>query len=166
MADTSWKSVHKAATVVLEGDYPVVVHEAKVGQSQGGKTMLKCSLRVESGPYAGRAITHNFTFSPESPVASSLFFRDLAILGADEKFFNTDPSTQDICDKITGARAIATLEPREWNGMKSEQVKKWTKNTGAAYVATGGSSLPAATSLPAPSSLPAAPANEPPADPF
>jgi hypothetical protein len=165
MAETSWKSLHKAGTTVLEGEFPVIVHKAEAGQSQNGKTMIKCQLKVESGPYAGRTISHNFTFSPENPNAVAFFFSDLALLGADDKFFETDPNTSDIAQRITGARATALLEKNNYQGRDREQVKRFSApGAGGPFVATSG--FPAATALPQASSLPAAGSAAPPKDPF
>lgn len=171
MSETSWKSLRNAAMTVLEGDFPVVVVAAEATKSQNGKKMLKCKLKVESGPYAGRTIPHNFTFSPESPNAVWFWFNDLAILGADDAFFDTDPSDTQIAMQIVNRRATVTLEKKTYNGRDSEQVKRWHAPVGASFVTVGvPSDLPTATTLPAASAVtvaaPSGPADGEPVDPF
>lgn len=149
MSETSFKALRATAMTVLEGDFPVVVSAAEASKSQNGKAMLKCKLKIESGPYAGRVIGHNFTFSPENDNAVWYWFNDLAVLGADDSFFDMDPSLEQIASQIVNRRATVTLEKSSYNGRDQSRVKKWSAPLGAGFVTVGEpTGLPTATSLP------------------
>jgi len=131
MSGIDWAQLHKDAHTVLEGDFGIVISEAKPGESQNKKPMVKCTLVIESGPYTGRKIYHNFTISPESQIAMQMFFRALKTLGLGESFFAQQPSVEGIAQALIGKRATVTLESREWQGQARENVKTWKDPVGA-----------------------------------
>lgn len=161
MSGIDWATMHKDAHTVLEGDFGIVVSEAKPGESSNKKPMIKCVLVIESGPYTGRKIYHNFTVSPESQIAMQMFFRALKVLGVGESFFAQNPTTEGIAQAIIGKRAMVTLEPREWQGQARENVKSWKDATGSGVPTMGvpqvGGDLSSMNAAPL-SSLPSTPA--------
>lgn len=169
MSDIDWASLHKLSTTVLTGDFPIAVVKATAGQSQNGKPMIKCQLKVTEGPYAGRTINHNFTITAENPNAMGFFFAAMKKLGADDAFFATGPNLDQIAAQIINRQALVTLAPNEFNGVTREQVSVWKEALGVgSFVSTAGSSSPlsglAASALPVAQTV--APSTEPPADPF
>ena len=165
MSEIDWMSLHKNATTVLEGDFPVMVKEAKAAQTQNGKKMFKLKFEITAGPYAGRTIFHNMTVSPESQFAMQRFFADMAVLGADVKFFSGKPTDDLIVSQITNRHAIATLEKREYNGKEQESIKTLAVATGSPVAVA--SAVPAATALPKAQPTPTPVSDDtPPEDPF
>ncbi len=127
MAGKSWKDMHKDATTVIEGEFPLVVDTAEAAKSQGGKDMIKCKIKVESGVYANRVIYHNFTISPESPAAMRMFFSQMAILGLNEKFWdkNADAPVEFVAQQIAGRRFTGKVGSKVWQGAAREEIQEF-----------------------------------------
>ena len=128
MADTNWLDMHKHATTNLEGEFPVVIVEATVAKTTDqSKDMIKCKVKIESGPFVDRPINVNFSISPESPIAMRIMFAAWAILGLDQKFFAANPnaSLEQIAQTLVGRRAIAVVGSRQWNGRDFDDIKEW-----------------------------------------
>ncbi len=132
MAERSWGDLHKDAMTTITGDFPVIIVKADAAKSQNDKDMIKYTAKIESGPYAGRALTGNFVVSPESSGAMRMFFLHMAVLGLDEKFWAANPNApmEQVAKSIEGRRAIATVGTRQWQGADREEIQKWTKPTG------------------------------------
>lgn len=137
MSGIDWKKLRADATTILEGDFNIVISDAKPGVSSTKKPMIKCTLVVESGPFAGRKVYHNFTISPESPIAMQMFFRAMTTLGLGEEFFATQPSEEAIAQGLLGKRATVAIEKREWQGQERENVKSWSAASGPAGPSMG-----------------------------
>lgn len=137
MSGIDWATLRKEATTTLEGDFAVVITDAKPGQSGNGKPMIKCTLTVEAGPYVGRKVYSNFTISPESQVALKMFFNAMTTLGLGEEFFAGQPSVEAIAQALLGKRATVVLEGREWNGTMRENVKSWKAPEGGPVATVG-----------------------------
>ena len=135
MGEFSFKQLSKDANTILTGDHEVVIVKTEATKSQNGKQMIKCDLKITSGPFAGRVIKHNFTLSPENTQAMKFFFQHMAALGLDEAYFDADPSMPQVAGDLLGRQAIATLEPNEWQGVTREQVKSWKPSGGVVTVA-------------------------------
>jgi len=119
-----FKKLRANANTVLQGDYPVVADKVTYKKTQTDKHMWTVNLKVTAGPYAGRVITHNMVLSPELDFAVKRFFREMEALGADEKFFDSNPSVDAISAQITGRHALATFKEseKEFRGEKREEV--------------------------------------------
>lgn len=140
MSETlNWKAMHKDATTVLEGEFPLVIVEAVAAKSSNDKDMIKWKAKVEAGPYAGRPLWGNFTISPESPGAMRILFSHLAVLGIDEKFFEKYPEAPValIAQAIIGRKAIGVIGVRQWNGQDREEVQQWKPALGAGNASLG-----------------------------
>lgn len=124
----NWLDMHKHATTSLEGEFPLVIVEATPAKTTDqSKDMIKCKVKIESGPFVDRPINVNFTISPESPVAMRILFATWAVLGLDQRYFAANPnaSLQQIADALVGRRAIGVCGEREWQGRKFDDVKEW-----------------------------------------
>lgn len=179
----NWGEQRKAATTILEGDFPVIITEAVAGKSSGGKAQIKVKTKITSGPYVGRTANSQFTYSPENPNAVKMFFGQMTALGLGDAFFNgLSGFTQEegfarIATELQGKQAIAVYKGREWNGQMREGIDGWKPLSGAP---AAGFAPAAAVSLPAaqPAAVAAAvtssvataqalsTATPPPADPF
>lgn len=175
MSEIDWLALHKGATTLLIGKFPIVITAATATISSSGKPMIKCTLTVESGPFAKRTIPHNFNITADSDRAMRIFFGQMAVLGLNTAFWQTAPSMDQLALTLVGRRAIVDVASRTWQGTDREQVNNWEPAVGgpggqsvlglsgfnAAPIATNG---PAAEAPRQPSV--AQPSTPPPADPF
>ena len=60
----NWAEMQQEATIVLEGEFPVMVVASDAVKSANGKDMIKAKFKIESGTYACRALFTNFVISP------------------------------------------------------------------------------------------------------
>lgn len=133
MSDINWLDMHKHATTKLEGEFPVVIVEATAGKTNDqSKDMIKCKVKIESGPYVDRPINVNFTISPDSPVAMRILFTHWAVLGLDQRFFAANPNATvaQIAEALVGRRATAVIGTRQWQGRDIEDIQEWKPATG------------------------------------
>jgi hypothetical protein len=166
MADINWKKLRENATSVLTGDYPVQVEKASHKVSQAGNPMISMTLVVTGGPFAGRKVFHNLVLA-DAQFAQKKFFNHLEALGADERFFDTEPTMDAVVAQIMGRQAVATFKEGEFRGEPKEEVEAMKAASGP-FVSTAGSANPfgeAASLKPAAPTV-AADASAPPADPF
>jgi hypothetical protein len=173
MSSIDWAALHQESTVVLEGDFPVVLTKAEATTSSTGKPMIKFTVTLESGPYAGRQVNGNFTITADNPQSMRIFFSQMNRLGLGTAFFAQQPSTEGVAEALVGKRAIVTLEGREWAGEVRENVKAWKTATGAAPLgvqtvanASGGGLAAMAATASTANDGQSVPATQPPADPF
>ena len=126
----NWKDLHKDATTVLTGDFPVVVVTAVATTSSGGKPMIKATLKIESGTFAGRTLFNNFNVTADNPSAMRIFFGQMSVLGLGTPFWNTNPTMEQVAAALVGRRAIVTVGVRQWQGTDREQVENWKPAVG------------------------------------
>lgn len=138
--EINWATLHKDATTVLQGEFPVEVVQADATESSTGKPMIKCKLKITSGTYANRVLYNNFTISAESPAAMKMFFSHMAIFGLDSRFFTANQSapTSVIAAALVGRRAVAEVGVREWKGVEQEDIKSWKVAVGGPGAGTPG----------------------------
>lgn len=171
MSDSiGFKRLRETATTVLQGDYPVVVDKVTYKRTQKDAPMWVITLKVTAGPYTGRTVGLNLVLSSEHNFMVKRFFNFMAALGADDKFFDAEPSPDAVSLHITGRHAIATFEAgKEFRGEVREEVTALKAATGNVSVGVG-TSLPQASSLPAAAPVVTAPTVAegiaPPEDPF
>jgi hypothetical protein len=145
VSEVNWLDMHKHATTNLEGEFPVVIVEATVAKTNDqSKDMIKCKVKIESGPFVDRPMNVNFTISPESPVAMRIMFAAWAVLGLDQKFFTANPNAPlaMIAQSLIGRRAIAVVGTRQWQGRDFEDIKEWKPALGGP-----GSTMPLGSSV-------------------
>lgn len=132
MAERSWGDLHKDAMTTIKGEFPVIIMDAQDTKSSNDKDMIKYKAKIESGPYAGRALSGQFTVSPESSGAMRMFFLHMAVLGLDDAFWTANPTApmSMIAQSLIGRRAVAVVGVREWQGAERESIDGWKKPTG------------------------------------
>jgi hypothetical protein len=168
----NWGAARKDALTFLDGEFPFVIEEATVKQTQTGKTMFVLKCTVESGVHAGRGMKHNITVSPESPVAMRIFFADMDAIGLNQQYFDnpllaTSAGPEMIAQALAGKRFTGICKPREWNDRKQDSIDgikaPGKRPTGPGSVAVSGvpAGIPRSTpqsSTPTPSATPTPPA--------
>lgn len=174
MTTMSWDELIKNSAgsfdPVPNGDYDVLCVEASAAQTQNAKAMVKAKFRIQGGPHDGRHLWNQFVISPENPNALSFFFQHMKVFGMDENFFAQlppvnahlgadDPSLQRIAASMLNRPARVTVNIREWNGQKRNNITALKaplgpigSNVSAPQVAAPGvpAPQPAATPQPAP----------------
>lgn len=112
-----------AGDVLPEGEYTIVVKSAKAVETTSGKAAIRMQLEVAEGPYAGRTLPDQLTWSPESDVAMRIFSQSLAVLGASNEWIVTTQADGDmIAARVTGAKATVGVKISEWNGQDRNNV--------------------------------------------
>lgn len=99
--------------LIEPGDYPAVPVTATGDKpTQTGKPMIKVKYKVDAGPAAGTTLYNQYVISPESPVALGIFLRDMSAHGITEDYLRTNPSTEDVAERIMsiGARVMLTVD--------------------------------------------------------
>jgi hypothetical protein len=169
----NWADLHKDATTVLTGDFPVVITAATATQSSGGKPMIKVTMKIESGTFSGRTLFNNFNVTADNPNAMRIFFGQMSVLGLGTPFWNTGPTMEQVASALVGRRAIVTVGSRQWQGTDREQIENWKPAVGGpgggGQGALGGFTPAPAGSSPQPRTEPvlaAQPTSPPPVDPF
>jgi len=132
------KALADAKTVSFEpldnGDYDIEVTACDAVTSGNGKPMLKCKMKVISGPHMNRPIINNFVLSLDNAVAVSIFFRQMKCFGLTDEFFaalGPNGSLEPVASALVGRRARLTLGQREWAGEMRNEVKGVKPYTGA-----------------------------------
>lgn len=142
------------------GDYDFVISQADATQSQNGKTMYKIRCKVESGPHADRLVFHNLTVSPENPVALSIFFRQMNVLGLGRDFFAGNPADHQVAEALLNKRFRGQVVIKTWQGQEKNEIKQlFTAVSGA--LGNGAPTPGPAAAPPAPAPVAAAPAPPP-----
>jgi len=143
----NWADMQKEATIVLEGEFPIVVVKSEAVKSSNGKDMIKAKFKIESGTHAGRALFSNFVISPESPGAMRMFFTQLAVFGLDAAFFASiagQPPAA-IAQALDGRKAVAIVGKGVWQGAEREEIKSYKPalggHGGGSFVAGLGTSI-------------------------
>ena len=89
------------------GDYDTVVTKAEVATAKSsGNKMFKLTLKVESGPYANRLLWKDLVVSDGG---IKMFFKQMAALTLDGKYFSTEPQDETVLANLIGKRASAKV---------------------------------------------------------
>lgn len=154
--EMNWLQMHKDATTVLEGEFPVVITEATATTSSTSKPMVKIVAVIESGQYAGRKLYSQFVISAESPQAMRMFFAHMSVLGLNEAFWSTNPTTETLAETLKNRRATAVVQGREYQGSMREGIEGWKPALGGPGGGVGGTLGGLVTADSTPLSQPAA----------
>lgn len=167
MTVSKWGQARKAATTVLEGDFPAIVTEATAGKSQNGKDQFKLKLKITSGDYVNRSLFDTITISDDVPSAMEIFFRNMEAFGLGDAFFNQlpdgDAGAAQIAAALQGKEVTVTLKGETYQGVTREKIKAYKKSNG--LIVGGGVPLAAPAvvlSAPAPAPALVAPSSAPP----
>jgi hypothetical protein len=133
-----------------EGDYDLVIKEAKATQSANGKTMYVVTTEVMNGPHAKRRVWHNFVITPDNPNALTWFFRNMGVLGLTREYFASNPSDHQVAEALVGRQFRGQVVIRKWQNQDKNEIK-------AFYTAGGAPSgfTPSVSAAPAPAPAPA-----------
>lgn len=149
--------------VLPAGAYDLVVIKADAKMTSTQKEMFALTMEVETGAHAKRRVWTNMVISPDSPTAMGIFFRQMAALGLDRKFFASEPSNDAICRALTGRRAKGTVGIKKWQGQDRNEI---TNLSAPSLVSMPpGMPGPGASAPPPPPAPPAPPAATPPPPP-
>lgn len=98
-------------TPLEPGIYSFVVKEpATIGKTNNGDDKFTINPSVEAGERANARVFHSFNVITSNPgVLQRYFFDDLAKLGLDASFFNTNPSNEQIAKALQGKRFTAEV---------------------------------------------------------
>lgn len=140
--------------------YTVEVDSAEATTAQSGNKMIKCTLRVQGGPYNGRLLWTNIVFATANPVAMKFTLRKLRALGVTKEWLAAqNPSVEQIASAIEGKVVDAEVEVKPYNGENTNDVKGFKAvAAGAGSPAPG----PAAAAPPAPPTTKKAASSAPP----
>lgn len=127
MSSLKWSEWLAAAdesgfSAIPAGEYDLYISTASAAQASSGKDMIKLTFVVESGPHEGSKIFSNMVISPESPAALGFLIRKLAALGIDREYLGSNPSLEQVADKLENRRCTAKVTVREFNGTDRNDV--------------------------------------------
>jgi len=177
VSEIDWASLRKTAEdgtrPLDDGDYGFVIDSASATFASTGSEMIKATLRVTTGPQAGRKLWTNFVVSPDSAWALKIFFSNMAALGLNDAYFAGKPSMEKIAADLVGRGGVATVGTREFQGSERNEVKNIKNGVGGTSIlgiGGGGPSVPSMgpSSSPAPvmtPSVPSTPSTPPPPPP-
>lgn len=160
MASQSWREMAETAELsdyepIPDGVYDFVVKKAEHKKTQNGKDMYKIGAAVESGPYAGRYVWDNLVVSPENPKAMGMFFMKMKALGLTaENFFNSEPTDEQVVERLSTARFRARVNSETYNGKVNNKFKDYMP----AGVVAGAPAPPPSAPAQAQAQVPAPPA--------
>jgi len=149
MPEIDFKTLAEAANVdetpPPPSNYLVDVEAANWAKTKNGKDMLKLRFRIASGPEKGKALFDQLVISPESDIATRIFFQSAAALGL------TPDTLQSMSDEehyefLIGRQVSVETDVKEWKGEQRAEVKSYT----AVDDNGGGASVPASPSAPPP----------------
>lgn len=148
-----FKKLRETASTVLTGEYAVVVDKAEFKRTQkNNEPMWVLTLKVTSGPYAGRTVRHNLVLSATHTFMVNRFFNHMKALGLDDDFFDGTTSPDAVSAAVMGKHAIVTLKESssEFRGEKQSEVEEMKPATGVVSISLGAgatmaASLPSAT---------------------
>lgn len=134
-----------------KGTYEMRVASAVPKTTSTGKQAIVVNLEFTKGPYRGKKVPEQMTWSPENEVAARIFANSLAMMGATTEWIRaTKPKMEQICARITGQLVEVDLTEDEWQGQERNRVR-FKKNLGkpaGAATPTLGDPTPAAAAAP------------------
>ena len=113
---------------IPEGLYNVVVDKAELTTTKDtGNPMIKATLKVQDEPFKNRLVWDNFILT-STALWKLKSFLDAAGSNVSE---GENVSEADIINAMKGASVAAYLEPKEYNGKISSNVKNYQVPGGA-----------------------------------
>lgn len=161
----------EAGKITPEGEYDVIWVKAEAVTSSNGKPMVKASAVIETGPMKDRYLYTQFVLSVENQTALQIFFRQMALFGMNDAFWDDNPPMDRVASMIPGKRTRVVVVHREWKGqmrtdidsIKPGQVTGPIPEGLVKGSSGGGSSAPPVPTAPqAPTTPPPAPSSDAP----
>ena len=142
------------------GDYDVFVTKAEVAFANSGNKMYKLTLEIESGPHAKRKLWKNLVLA-QSSGGLGMFFKQMAALSLDGRFFGSNPTDDTITEYLIGKRASAKVVQKVYNEQTKNDVDflnppKGPAPTGGPLNGPGAQGTPPPPAAPAPAPAPVA----------
>lgn len=171
MSTIDWNALKKTADDATKpappDDYTCEITKCEAtSAASSGNPMLKATMKIVDGPYAGKTVFNNFNLTLDHAFAMSIFFRHMAAFGLTDEFFAQGPEMDQVAAALVGRRARVTLSIRQWQGQDRNQVDNVQPIPGVPaggpgssvpVIATGPSGMTPTTPGPVPAS-PASPA--------
>lgn len=112
------------------GRYAMVIDKAewKISKNSGAH-MIQLILRVDEGPYKGKPVWNYLVMDPNNTGAISMARNFLNTVGLDFSDFEGKTDQQQI-DLLLGKRFEAELNVDEYNGRKSNKLKRLIRGLG------------------------------------
>jgi len=134
------------------GRYDLKVNESEPKCSDKGNRYWKLTTEVTTGPYKGRLVWTNLVLTPTNPKALPFFFNKNAALGLDRKFFEGNPTDEQVAAAHRGAHFRGELILKEYNGSQTNEIKKYLPAENGAHSAapSGPPAPPMTASAPEP----------------
>ena len=133
---TDWEALAKDAKSATtsyepapEGNYNLTVTEAKVEVvPSSGNTKFATSMVIDSGPFKGKRVWHDFVVARENKKALSIFFGNMSVFGMPFEFFDANTPDEAIVANILNKRISADLIVDTYNPEKPKNKidKGWT----------------------------------------
>ena len=108
---------------VPDGDYNFKVVDAQATQASTGSPMIKTKLEITDGPHVKRRIYWNATLTVDNPMALAIFFRNMANLGLNDAYFQSQPTMDQVASAMMNRTGRMTLSQRTWQGVARNEVK-------------------------------------------
>lgn len=133
---TDWEALAKDAKEsnpsyepAPEGNYNITITEVvKDIAKNSGNTKFSATMVIDSGPYKGKKLWHDFTVARENKRALGIFFQNMAVLGMPFEFFNANTPDEAIVANMVNKRISADLIVDTYNPDKPKNKidKGWT----------------------------------------
>jgi len=103
--------------VIPAGQYLIRITDATATKAGTGAEMIKTTVQLVDGPYAGRQVVTNIVFSFDNPQAMRMVFKRLNALGVTSEWLaESNATVGQIAAAIAGREAIADVSVRQWQG--------------------------------------------------
>jgi hypothetical protein len=117
------------------GDYDILVEKAEGTQASTGSDMIKMTLKVINGPFAGKVLWTNIVLKTDSTGAMRMALRRLAALGVTREWLvSTGAQLPQIAAATIGKTASARVEQKKYNGEDRNEVGMFSPISGGAGV--------------------------------
>lgn len=132
------KEANKGYEPAPEGNYNMTILEVKPDVSKEGNQKFSATLQIDSGPYKGKKLWHDFVVARGNKRGLGIFFQNMAVFGMPFEFFNANTQDQAIVENLVNKRFSADLIVDTYNPEKPKNKidKGWT-----IHPATGPSEL-------------------------
>jgi hypothetical protein len=149
----------KEFAILDPGMYAFVIKDAaKVGVTSKENPKFTINPSVEQGPRANARVFHDFIVSDSAFAMKNFFFGDLAILGLNASFFDTNPTEQQIAQALQGRRFVAEVFHEVGNNGKTyARLRNFAAATSAPPGAGVPGGLPGGTPIAAAAPAPVTP---------
>src|SRR5215217_2723061 len=132
---TDWEALAKDAKdsenkyePAPEGNYNLTVTEVKPDVSKEGNQKFSATLVIDSGPFKGKKLWHDFVVARGSKNGLRIFFQNMALFGMPFDYFNQNTQDGEIVNNMLNKRISADIIVDKYNPEKPKNKidKGWT----------------------------------------